>query len=108
MKSKFGLYTWEIGKWALVIYLLLPLTKAMNGVVDFNRIVIGETLLIIFIGKMFYDTVIWKFIRTRNEVGKEIIGMIGLLVSIGFILVMFFLLFGVTLLLYFKNQSQAI
>ena len=50
----------------------------MNGVaVGFTRIVIGETLLIIFIGKMFYDTVIWKFIRKRNDTGKEIIGMIG-------------------------------
>ena len=77
----------------------------MNGTIDFSRVVIGEALLIIFFGKIFYDTVIWKFVHSRKDAGKELIGMIGLLISIGFILTMFFILFGVTLLLYMKNQS---
>lgn len=108
MNAKITSYALEIGKWVLVIYLLLPLTKAMNGIVDFSRVVVGEALLIIFIGKMFYDTVIWKFIRKRQEPGKELIGMIGMLLSIGMIIIMFFILFGVTLLLYFKNQASAV
>ena len=104
MKSKLLAYTWEIGKWVVVIYLLLPLASAMDGTIDFARVVVGEALLIIFIGKMFYDTVIWKFVRQQQARGRELIGMLGMLAAIGFILIMFFLLAGITAMTYLRGQ----
>ncbi|MEE9170633.1 MAG: hypothetical protein V3U73_12790 [bacterium] len=104
MKSKFLSYAWEIGKWLLVLYLIMPLATAMNGTVGFARVVVGEALLIIFIGKIFYDTVIWKFVRQQQARGRELIGMLGMLAAIGFILIMFFLLAGVTTMIYVRSQ----
>lgn len=106
--NKFLIYAWEIGKWGLVIYLLWPLTGAFNGKIEFARVVIGEALMIILIGKLFYDTVIWKFIRQRQTAGKELIGLLGIIASVGFILVMFFLLFGITILMYLRGQSSGL
>lgn len=106
--NKILTYGWEFGKWGVVGYLLWPLTGAFNGPVDFARVVIGEAIMIILIGKLFYDTVIWKFMRQRQKASKELIGMLGIVAAVGFILVMFFLLSGVTLLMYLRGQANSL
>lgn len=108
MKPKLLIYAWEVGKWALVIYLIFPLTSVLNGPIDFARIVIGEALLIIFIGKIFYDTIIWKFVRQRQSAGQDVIAMIGILLAIGLILVLFGLVISMTLMQLMKNQTGPI
>jgi len=105
LKSKILSYTWEIGKWILVIFLLFPLISTMSGPINFSRVVIGEALLIIFIGKIFYDTIIWKFTRQRKTAGQYFISLIGILVTVSFILVIFLVLFAFTLRQYMANQT---
>ena len=107
MKNKLTAYGLEIGKWVLVIYLIFPLVTVINGPIAFTQVVIGEALLIIFIGKMFYDTVIWKFTRQRRAPGQDWLAMAGMMVAIGFILILFFVLFGITLLRYIHSQATA-
>ncbi len=107
MKNNLMAYGLEIGKWLLVIYLIFPLVTVMNGPISFARVVIGEALLIIFIGKMFYDTVIWKFTRQRRAAGQDWLAMAGMVVAIGFVLILFFVLFGITMLQYIHNQATA-
>ena len=105
MKSKILVYVWEIGKWALVLFFIYPLISAMENPIDFSRVVIGEALLIIFMGKIFYDTIIWKFTQKRRDAGQDFIAILGMLLAVGFILVLFLVLFAVTLLHFLKNFS---
>jgi hypothetical protein len=105
LKSKIGLYIWEICKWALVLFLLYPLIFTMENTIDFSRVVIGEALLIIFIGKIFYDTIVWKFTQQNRDAGQDFIAILGMLLAVGFILVVFLFLFAVTFLQFSKSQS---
>jgi predicted ABC-type exoprotein transport system permease subunit len=105
LKSKILSYIWEIGKWILVLFLLYPLISTMSGPVNFSRVVIGEALLIIFIGKIFYDTIIWKFTNQRKAAGQDFISLIGILLTVSFILVLFLVLFALTLRQYMVNQT---
>lgn len=75
---------------------------------NFARVVVGELLLIIFIGKIFYDTVIWKFTRDRRSAGQDFIALAGMIVAIGFILMIFFILFALSFLKYLGSQTTPI
>ena len=98
-------YLWEIGKWAVVIALLLPLLHPRGGMLEFARVVVGEALLIIFVGKLFYDTVIWKFTRRRRSAGQDAFSLLGMLAAAGIVLALFLTLVGVTLMQYFRSLS---
>jgi len=50
-------YIKEIGKWALLVWLLWPLTQSMNRPASFPRIMVGILLFILFAGKTLYDSV---------------------------------------------------
>ena len=108
MKSKVLVYIWEIGKWGLVIFLLYPFITTIKGPMNFARVVFGEMLLIIFIGKMFYDTIIWKFTRERRAAGQEFIAMAGMILAVGFILIIFLILFAITSLKYIDSHYSPI
>ena len=57
----------EIGKWALVFWLLLPIRGSLEARVDFSRVMLGVLLAILFIGKRLYDTVIDGFKKNRER-----------------------------------------
>jgi len=97
---------WEVFKWALVLFLLFPLVRPAGGMLEFVRVVAGEALLIIFIGKLFYDTVIWKFTRQRRTARQDLIALIGMALGVGLIMIVFFLLVGITLLQYFQTVRE--
>ena len=94
-------YVLEIGRWLLVLFLLAPVLHPHGGKWEFSRVIIGEALLVIFVGKLFYDTVIWKFTRQRRSAGQDAISMLAMLFALGLVIVVFVLLVGVTLLHYF-------
>jgi hypothetical protein len=54
-------------KWLLVAWLLYPLRGRMRLPIDFTRSALGILLFVIFAGKMFYDSVIWKQVTGRSR-----------------------------------------
>lgn len=74
---------WEVSKWALVVWLLLPLRNSMTEHVNFNRIILGILLFVIFGGKVFYDTVLDSF-KKRPE-RKPIVDLVVMVASIAVI-----------------------
>ena len=98
-------YVIEVARWALVLFLLAPVLHPRGGRWEFTRVLVGEALLVIFIGKLFYDTVIWKFTRQRRTAGRDILSMLGMLVAVGLVVVLFVLLVGATLMRYFQGLS---
>lgn len=87
----------EIVKWALVIWLLLPLSRITAGRFLFVRVLLGILLFIVFAGKTFYDTVIMSAIRQRRTSLKQdlfaFLGMIaGAMVLVGLVILLFALL----------------
>lgn len=76
----------EIGKWALVLWLLWPLRNASAGPLMFSRVALGVLLFVIFAGKLFYDTVIMGIIRQRRTTLKQdVVGLIGIVVALGLV-----------------------
>jgi len=72
--KKIATYVLEIGKWVLVIWLLLPMRDVLSGPVDFTRIALGILLFILFSGKMFYDAIIDNYKkRDVQSAGAEIL-----------------------------------
>ncbi len=91
-KQRLGLL-YEGLRWALVIWLLLPLLGLVRGSFSVGRVVLGIALFVVFSGKLFYDTMISEFIRQKRPSLKQdmigILGMIlGVLLIVGFVVVM--------------------
>ena len=59
-------YVFEIGKWAVVVALLWPMLTFQAERMSIWRMVLGILLLVIFIGKMFYDVIIDNY-KQRKE-----------------------------------------
>ena len=70
----------EVSKWALVVWLLLPIRKSMTEHVSFTRIILGILLFVVFGGKVFYDTVLDSY-KKRPE-RKPIVDFIVMIGSI--------------------------
>ena len=104
-KSKFTAYAFEIGKWALVIWLLLPMRTSHQGPIEFSRVALGVILFVIFAGKLLYDT---TFFRGRGEAsssGKDLLSMIGIVAGIAF-LVLVLVLFVVFYVVNYMGQMR--
>jgi len=72
-------YTLEIGRWALVGYLLFPLRRRMHFPLDFARSALGIVLFVIFTGKMLYDTVIWKQVSgARRDSPRDLLSTLAI------------------------------
>ena len=85
----------EILKWALVLWLLLPLRHTTGGSIAFWRVVLGILLFIILAGKLFYDTIITEFVKQRRtSVKQDIVTLIGLVLVIILILGFFVFFMG--------------
>ncbi len=80
----------EILEWTLIIWLLLPLSQALERPIYFPRILLGILLFVIFTGKMFYDAVIKppKENKTKDLLsllGAVVIMAVIVLAAVGFI-----------------------
>ncbi|MDZ7261097.1 MAG: hypothetical protein ONB05_03130 [candidate division KSB1 bacterium] len=97
----------EIGKWLLVIWLLLPMRQLLTQKVGFTRVALGILLFIIFSGKLFYDTVLSGIIRRReSSVGKDLVTMVGMVIFLSLLvgLVLFFI--GIFIVAYLNTSGE--
>jgi len=60
----------EILKWAVVVWLLWPLQNALSERVSFTRIALGILLLVLFTGKLLYDTLLDPLLTGRRRESK--------------------------------------
>jgi hypothetical protein len=83
IRTKLLRYALEIGRWALVAYLLFPLRRRMHLPLEFTRTALGIVLFVIFAGKMLYDRVIWKQLTgaTRDS-GRDLLSMAAIILLI--------------------------
>ncbi len=81
--------------WALAIWLLLPLHRALTGPGDFVRVCAGIFLVIIFSTKLLYDTIIERRYRSEDPI-REFLHVLGLIVVI--VLVVGFVVLAIGLL----------
>jgi hypothetical protein len=100
MNLKIGFsYIREIAKWALVLWLFLPLRHALAAPVEFVRVAAGVVLFVIFAGKLLYDVVFFpRQHQAETTPGKDLLSMIGIVAGIAllvFMLVFFIVIFVV-------------
>lgn len=106
LKSKWRSHLLEIGKWALVIWLLLPIQTARQGPVDFVRVSAGVILFVIFSGKLLYDVVFFsRQHRAESSAGKDILSMIGMVIGVA-LMVLFLVLFVAFFLFDYLNEVR--
>jgi ABC-type enterochelin transport system permease subunit len=83
----------EIVKWAVVVWLLLPIHKPLHGLNDFARVTLGIFLFVIFATKLLYDRAVQGGIR-RRDTSRELLSIAGIVVAITFIVGIIVLLVG--------------
>lgn len=87
----------EIGKWLLVILLLIPAPLSMSVLANFIRNALGLLLFIIFAGKLLYDLIIESLARRASErsAGHDLLALVGivLVIALSFGFVLLFLAF---------------
>ena len=107
MKASFKATLIEIGKWLLVLCLLLPIGTTITSRVQVLKIVAGIALAIIFVGKTFYDTIVYKFTRFRDSPGKDLIAFVGILLIFLLVIGFFIGILGFVLMQYYQNLGKA-
>ncbi|MFQ5864768.1 MAG: hypothetical protein ACE5IW_06010 [bacterium] len=100
MDVKIGFsYLREIAKWALVLWLFMPLRHALEAPVEFVRVAVGIALFVIFAGKLLYDVVFFpRQHQAESSTGKDLLSMIGIVAGITllvFVLVFFIVIYVV-------------
>lgn len=87
----------ELGKWLLVILLLIPAPLSMSVLANFIRNALGLLLFIIFAGKLLYDWIIESLAHRASErsAGQDLLALIGivLVIALSFGVVLLFLAF---------------
>lgn len=103
IRTKLLRYALEIGRWALVVYLLFPLRRRMRLPLEFVRTALGIVLFVIFTGKMLYDSVIWKQLTgaTRDS-GRDLLSMVAIVLLISLLVATTIFFIG----LYVVNMYQ--
>jgi len=107
-KGKISLYVIEIGKWALIIWLLFPITGATKVLINFSRVALGIVLFVIFTGKLLYDVVFFPRQHQReSSVGKDLVSMIGIVSGIA-LLVLVLVVFVALYVISYMNANMQI
>jgi len=98
---------WEIGKWGLVLWLLIPIRKSMTGNAAFIRIGSGILLFVIFAGKLLYDSVfdVYKRNAERNNV-RDLLGMVGIVSVIALVVGAVVFTIGFFVFSYLQNATS--
>jgi predicted ABC-type exoprotein transport system permease subunit len=107
-KSKIHYYVLEIGKWALVIWLLLPMRSAMQGTIEFTRVGLGVILFVIFVGKLLYDVTYFPRQHQReSSVGKDLVSMIGIVSGMA-LLILLLVFFVAMYVINYMNAASSV
>ena len=97
----------EIGKWVLVLWLLWPVRHAINGPVDFSRVVLGILLFVIFAGKLFYDTIIMDILKQRRtSVKQDVLSMIGIVLVLSLVVGLLLFFVGFVIIELYRSSNQ--
>lgn len=86
-KTKLSMIFFEIAKWGLAIYLLWPLLSFQAQRMPLWRMVMGVMLLVINVGKIFYDIFLDNFKKKREQYAVRDLVMLILGVTIMAVLV---------------------
>lgn len=106
-KSKIHSLVLEIGKWALVIWLLLPMRAAMQGTVEFARVGLGVILFVVFIGKLLYDVTYFpKQHKRESSAGKDLVSMIGIVSGIALLVLLLVFFVAMYVINYMNTVSS--
>lgn len=106
-RQKIYVYAVEIGKWGLLLYLLLPLKGALQGSVDFARVAAGIGLFVIFAGKLLYDVVFFPRQHEReSNPRKDLITMIAIVVGIASLVLLVVFFVAVYLINYLSSSAK--
>ncbi len=96
----------EVGKWLLVLWLLLPIRKAMSERVDFTRVALGILLFILFTGKLFYDTILSGLLKNQeHRRWREIITVFGMAAVISLVIGVVVLFIGLFIFSSLQNAG---
>lgn len=90
-----------IVKWGIALWLLWPLLLFQAGKMSLWRMVLGIMLIVIYVGKMFYDFVLDNF-----KARKERYTIVDLLLLVGFIAFVALIIGGTILLVGFYIVRQ--
>ncbi|NOY76998.1 MAG: hypothetical protein GXO76_03915 [Calditrichaeota bacterium] len=107
MKSTIKSISLEIGKWLVVLYLLLPIGTPITSRMQVFKITAGIALAIVFVGKTFYDTIVYKFTRYRDSPGKDLIAFAGVFLVFVLVIGFFIGVLGFVLMQYYRNLGAA-
>jgi hypothetical protein len=73
----------EVMKWGLIVWLMIPVSRASRGPVDILRVIAGILLFIIFTGKLLYDRIFADMIRGRRRTPlQDLLGSIGIILIV--------------------------
>jgi ABC-type multidrug transport system permease subunit len=93
----------QSAKWLLVAWLLYPLRRRMHLPIDFTRSALGILLFIIFAGKMFYDSIVWRQVTGRSREGwQDLLSLAAMVLIIAMLLAVTIFFIG----LYIVNFTQ--
>lgn len=100
-------YVKEIAKWSLVIWLFLPLRRALEGPVEFARVAVGAALFVIFAGKLLYDVVFFpRQHQAESSTGKDLLSMLGIIVALSLVVLLLVVFIGMLVVNYMNATSQ--
>jgi len=108
IRTKLLRYALEIGRWALVAYLLFPLRRRMHLPLEFARTALGIALFVIFAGKMLYDRVIWKQLTgaTRDS-GRDMLSMVAITLLVALLVGVAIFFVGLYVVNMYQNAMEA-
>jgi hypothetical protein len=108
-KTEWGLIILEIGKWILVVWLLLPLGRPEGERFMVVRVVMGVCLFVIFGGKVFYDVIIMDIVRQRRtSVKQDIVTLIAAVVVIALLVGMVLVLISLFIMKWIQGTSNPV
>ena len=94
-------------QWAVVIWLLLPLTRPFTGSEDFFRVAGGIFLFVVFATKLLYDTIIVGR-TTKRETVEQIWHIVGIILSIVLIVAMVVVFIGLLMANIIKSSMSPV
>lgn len=100
-------YPWMMGRWLLVAWLLYPLRRRIYLPVDFTRSALGILLFVIFAGKMFYDSIVWKQLTGRSRDGwQDLLSLAAMILIIALLLAMTIFFIGLYIVKFSQRNIQ--
>ena len=108
--KKTGIYFYEFGKWALVIWLLYPAFNIEVGkYLNPYRFIGGITLFLIFLGKTFYDVFLVKILQNKNKSTKEeLFSMLGTIIILTIAIALVIFLVGYMIFTYLGSVTTPV